>query len=274
MYNCKYKSVVFGSAIINQHSLKMATVQVCDTADDAALARSLQLLADLEYMQIQRAVKAALDRGRRSAVPRNIVVPNPYEDSRSQPVSVISTPESQGRAIEYRRTSTPEAEVSGRNRPSRNRTSLSSRAQRSNPTPSLAGVLTDGSNDDKSLCYVTCEINDRLVEMMVDTGAQTSVISEGLMRKLKLEKMLNTWYNGVASGVGTARILGRIERCPVQIGSVEFLLYFCVLETPDDLLLLGIDQMRRFKCQVDLEDNKLVFGGKGGVEVDLLSSSD
>jgi Aspartyl protease len=246
----------------------MATLQVCDTTDDAALARSLQLVADLEYMQIQQAVRAAIDRGRRSAVPRSIVVPNPYDDSRSQPVSVISTPASPGRAIEYRRT--PEV-VTRESRPSRNRTS---RAQRSNPTPSLAGVLTDGSNDDKSLCYVTCEINNRLVEMMVDTGAQTSVISDGLMRKLNLGKMLNTWYTGVASGVGTARILGRIERCPVQIGNVEFMLYFCVLETPDDLLLLGIDQMRRFKCQVDLEDNKLVFGGKGGVEVDLLSSSE
>jgi Aspartyl protease len=260
--------VVFGGEIINQliYTVKMATLQVCDTTDDAALAQSLQLLADLEFLQLQHAVKAALDRGRRSAVPRSIVVPSPYDASRSQPVSV---PVSEGRAIEYRRTS----EAACGSQPSRNRTSHSSRAKRSNPTPSLAGALTDGSNNDKSLVYVTCEINNRLVEMMVDTGAQTSVISDGLMRKLKLGKMLNTWYNGVASGVGTARILGRIERCPVQIGSVEFLLYFCVLETPDDLLLLGIDQMRRFKCQVDLEDNKLVFGGKGGVEVDLLSSS-
>jgi hypothetical protein len=29
--------------------------------------------------------------------------------------------------------------------------------------------------------------------------------------------------------------------------------------------------MRRFKCQVDLDDNVLVFGGKGGVSVPFLS---
>lgn len=51
-----------------------------------------------------------------------------------------------------------------------------------------------------------------------------------MMRKLKLEKRLNTRYQGVAAGVGSARILGRIENLPVTIGAgVEFNLYFLVI---------------------------------------------
>jgi hypothetical protein len=43
-----------------------------------------------------------------------------------------------------------------------------------------------------------------------------------------------------------------------------------VLDATDKLLLLGLDLMRQYKCIVDLESNKLVFGGQGGVEVQML----
>ena len=45
---------------------------------------------------------------------------------------------------------------------------------------------------------------------------------------------------------------------------------FSVLEVPDNLLVLGLDLMRRYKCIVDLERDVLIFGGKGGVEVNML----
>ena len=141
------------------------------------------------------------------------------------------------------------------------------------PASSLsASTMDDGSTADNSLLHVACEVSGRMVEMMVDTGAQTSVISSSLMQTLNLEHKLNRRWQGIASGVGTARILGRIENCPVQIGQVEFLLVFIVIDVTEPLLLLGIDQMRRFRCLVDLERNKLVFGGRDGVEVDFLPS--
>jgi len=105
---------------------------------------------------------------------------------------------------------------------------------------------------------------------MVDTGAQSSVISAQLMHKLGLHGKLNTRMQGTAQGVGRASILGIVEHCPAQIGHVEFLLYFLVLDVPHDMIIMGIDQMRRFKCVVDLEDEKLIFGGKDGVQVSFL----
>lgn len=149
-------------------------------------------------------------------------------------------------------------------------------------TPSMFGrqnahivdAMNDGSANMETmgnLLHVPCEINGRVVEMMVDSGSQTSVISSAMMRKLKLTKRLNTACQGVAAGVGSANILGRVERCPVVIGhGVEFLLYFLVLDVPHDMMILGIDQMRRFKCMIDLERDVLIFGGQGGVEVPFL----
>lgn len=139
---------------------------------------------------------------------------------------------------------------------------------------------TSSSNDDGSaamhnngnaLLYVPCIINSRMVEMMVDSGSQTSVISSSMMRQLNLQNRLDTRYQGVAAGVGSASILGRIDNCPVLIGDgVEFKLYFLVIDVPHDMMILGIDQLRRFKCLISLEKNVLIFGGQGGLEVPFL----
>ena len=77
-------------------------------------------------------------------------------------------------------------------------------------------------------------------------------------------------YQGIAAGVGQARILGKLSNIAVELGHVEFPMDFIVLDTPDNLLLLGLDLMRRYKCIVDLERDVLIFGGKGGVEVNTL----
>ena len=126
-------------------------------------------------------------------------------------------------------------------------------------------------HEQTNMCVVPCVIGDGVaVEMMVDTGAQSSVISAPLVRQLNLSSRLDQRYQGVAAGVGQARILGKLIDIGVELGHVEFLMDFIVLEVPDNLLLLGLDLMRRYKCIVDLERDVLIFGGKGGVEVNLL----
>jgi len=117
--------------------------------------------------------------------------------------------------------------------------------------------------------------NSICVEMMVDTGAQHSVVSYSLAQELGLSDSIDRRYQGVASGVGRAKILGLIRNVVCELGHVEFLMDFSVLETTagqggDKLLLLGLDLMRKYKCIVDLERQTLIFGGKDGVEVSML----
>jgi Aspartyl protease len=130
-------------------------------------------------------------------------------------------------------------------------------------------------HEQTNMCVVPCIIgNGVAVEMMVDTGAQSSVISTQLVRQLNLTSRLDQRYQGVAAGVGQARILGKLIDIGVELGHVEFLLDFIVLDAPDNLLLLGLDLMRRYKCIVDLERDVLIFGGKGGVEVNMLPAEE
>ena len=125
---------------------------------------------------------------------------------------------------------------------------------------------------DGGMVLVECRFGDAAaVEMMVDSGAQHSVISAPLAQRLGLMNRLDRSEQGVAAGVGRARIIGKLRSVAIYLKNVEFALDFSVLEVPDQLLLLGLDQLRRFRCIIDLEQNVLVFGGAGGVQVPFLA---
>ncbi|KAL7545035.1 hypothetical protein ACHAWF_008401 [Thalassiosira exigua] len=122
------------------------------------------------------------------------------------------------------------------------------------------------------MCLIPCTIGSITVEMLVDTGAQSSVLSMPLVRQLNLSNRLDRRYQGVAAGVGRARITGSIRNvvCAFGVGHVEFLMDFIALDVSDPLVILGLDQLRKYKCLVDMEKSVLIFGGAGGVEVEML----
>mmetsp|Transcript_7052 Transcript_7052/g.16323 ORF Transcript_7052/g.16323 Transcript_7052/m.16323 type:complete len:248 (-) Transcript_7052:1205-1948(-) len=121
------------------------------------------------------------------------------------------------------------------------------------------------------MCLVPCQIGSMTVEMLVDTGAQSSVLSSAVVRQLGLTGRVDRRYQGVAAGVGRARISGKLRDVVCAFGQhVEFPMDFIILSVDDPLCIMGLDQMRKYKCLVDLQREKLVFGGTGGVEVDFL----
>jgi len=124
---------------------------------------------------------------------------------------------------------------------------------------------------DNHMCVVPCVIGGgACVEMMVDTGAQSSVISLQLARELQLDNRIDRSYRGMAAGVGRAAIIGKIRHVICTMGNVEFDMDFIVLDVQEKLLLLGLDLMRKFKCIVDLDGQRLIFGGMDGVDVPFL----
>ena len=51
----------------------------------------------------------------------------------------------------------------------------------------------------------------------------------------------------------TPAIIGRCREVPLEIGHAEFLVDFLVMDMDLEMAMLGLDQMRKFKCIVDLE---------------------
>merc|ERR1711871_49198 len=120
------------------------------------------------------------------------------------------------------------------------------------------------------MLHVPAEIAGVMVEMFVDTGAQTSLVTLPFARRVGLQDRIDQRYRGVATGVGKAPFLGKLHGVAVRVGHIEFQMDLMVLGVEEEMFILGLDQMKRFKCICDLENEKLIFGGNGGVAVPFL----
>jgi hypothetical protein len=124
--------------------------------------------------------------------------------------------------------------------------------------------------------FINCGIDDQNdVALLIDTGASASAMSTAMVKILGLESKLNSSINGTSTGMGVSAMIGVVENVECRMGAlVEFRLFFMVLEGPMPYCILGLDQMRRFKCQVDLDEDVLVFGAKDGVKVPFLPQNE
>mmetsp|Transcript_40973 Transcript_40973/g.41637 ORF Transcript_40973/g.41637 Transcript_40973/m.41637 type:complete len:228 (-) Transcript_40973:1175-1858(-) len=121
------------------------------------------------------------------------------------------------------------------------------------------------------MVFVSCILDGGEVNLLVDSGASCSAMSIDMVKFLGLEGKMNRAVYGDAKGIGTSSIIGIVKNVELLVGHVEFRLFFMVIDSKLPCCILGLDQMRRFKCLIDLDENVLTFGGKNGVSVPFLS---
>jgi DNA damage-inducible protein 1 len=133
------------------------------------------------------------------------------------------------------------------------------------------------------MLYVEAKINNHTLQAFVDSGAQTTIMSKKCAQKCGIFDLVDTRFAGIAVGVGTGKILGRIHMAQLQIGHVHFPCSVTVMDdmtlpsagggagagsgsddkpaaAPKDMdFLLGLDMLKRHTCCIDLEQGKLKF---------------
>lgn len=107
----------------------------------------------------------------------------------------------------------------------------------------------------------------------MDSGAQSTIISKALAEKIGLIKLMDTRFAGMAIGVGSSRILGRVHAANMEILGQEFICSFTVLEDNKVEFLFGLDNLKRHQCNIDLVHNQLHLRN-GEISVPFLSEGE
>lgn len=109
------------------------------------------------------------------------------------------------------------------------------------------------------MLFINIEMNNKKVNALVDTGAQSSFMSVDLCRKCNLMNMVDKRFQGIARGVGASKIIGVIHAAQIKIMNKVIMLKINIIENNEIGFVLGLDNLRKYNCNVDLKKNGLVF---------------
>lgn len=102
-----------------------------------------------------------------------------------------------------------------------------------------------------SMLFVRMTVNGHLLNGFVDSGAQSTIISKECAERCGIGHLVDERFSGIARGVGTGKIVGRIHAVIIAVGSLHLSCALTVMEGnigPD--VIFGLDMLKRHQVPI------------------------
>ena len=115
----------------------------------------------------------------------------------------------------------------------------------------------------KSHAYIKIKINNQEIDCLLDTGAQSNVLTLDLVESLNITSYMDTTIKTKVYGVGCSQSPGMIPYYEVMIGDLLVPMNFTVIENNSTdahkkgYCIIGMTTMLFYKMQLDFITNKL-----------------
>jgi DNA damage-inducible protein 1 len=97
------------------------------------------------------------------------------------------------------------------------------------------------------MLYINCKVNSHPIKAFVDSGAQMTIMSKSCAERCGIMRLVDTRFSGIARGVGTQKIIGRIHIAQLEVEKQIFATSLSVLEDQSIDMLIGLDMLRRHR---------------------------